>query len=235
LFLGAFLFSTMTNRDITSQFINILKSYNKDNRISRRFILKTLQDIATFLIAQKWGDRSIVNETNLYTYIPCFEFEKINTKDCPSIEFRLCKTLMKSVKPLPKLVFSRLGSSIRDVVSLDGNFTFTYVDEIQYRRNKKRQHKLKNEVYIYLGSDNHLYIPEEEIYSLDITVLTTDSSQAEDCSSCQDEKDKCKSKWDNEFVCPDKLIEAVKDMGLQKFSLQKRIQSDQNPNGIENA
>ena len=77
----------MTNREITSEIINILKSNNKDNRLSRRFVLSLLRDSAEFLIAQKWGERSILMETSLYSFIPCFEFEKIDVKDCPSIEF----------------------------------------------------------------------------------------------------------------------------------------------------
>lgn len=224
----------MTNREITSEVVNILRTHNKDNRLSRRFILKLLQDSAEFLISQKWGDRSILAETSLYTYLPCFEFEKIDTKDCPSIEFRLCKTLMKSKKPLPKLIFARLGSSVKEIVSLDGDFLFTYVDETQYRRNKKRQHKLKNEVYIYLGADNHLYIPDEEIRTVDLTILTTDTTCIEDCSACM-EKDNCKSFWDCEFIMASKLLEATKDMCLQRLGLLKQILPDQNPNGIENA
>lgn len=224
----------MTNREITSEIVNILRTHNKDNRLSRRFILKLLQDSAEFLISQKWGDRSILAETSLYTYLPCFEFERIETKDCPSIEFRLCKTLMKSKKPLPKLIFSRLGSSVKEIVSLDGDFLFTYVDETQYRRNKKRQHKLKNEVYIYLGADNHLYIPDQEILSVDLTILTTDTTCIEDCSACM-EKDACKDLWQCEFVAPLKILEIIKDMTLQRLNITKSIQPDNNPNSIENA
>lgn len=222
----------MTNREITSEIVNILRTNNKDNRLSRRFILSLLRDSAEFLISQKWGDRSILSETSLYTYLPCFEFEKVNVKECPSLEFRLCNILMKSKKPLPKLIFSRLGSSIRDIVSLDGNFIFTYVDELQYRRNKKRQHKLKNEVYIYLGSDNHLYIPDEEILTVDLTILTTDTTCIEDCSACM-EKDACKSLWDCEFKISFKILEAVKDMALARLGVTKQIREDQNPDSQE--
>ena len=221
----------MTNKEITSQLVNILKTYSRDNRISRRFILSVLQDSADYLISQKWGDRSILTETSLYTHLPCFEFEKINTKDCPSVEFRLCKTLMKSKKPLPKLIFSRLGSSVKDIVSLDGEFTFTYVDEAQYRRNKKRRYQLDNDIYLYLGSDNHLYIPEKEILSVDITVLTTDSINAEKASACT-EQDSCKNNWDSEFICPIKLLEIVKNLALEKLGMSRQIQEDPNLNGV---
>ena len=223
----------MTNIEFVSQISGILKSNNKDNKIPKRLILKVGQDAATFLIAQKLMDRTISSETNLYTTIPCFEFEQINSKNCPSIEFRLCKTLMKSKEPLPKLVFSRLGASIRDIVALDGDFTFTFVDETQYRRNKKRQQQLKNQVFVYLGTDNHLYIPDREILSLDLTVLTPDTIEAERVSQCNEKN--CRSYWDYEFVCNDRLIEAVKDATLQKLSITRNLVEDPNLNGLENA
>ena len=221
----------MTNLEFVSEISGILKSNNKDNKIPRRLILKVGQDSATFLIAQKLLDRTISQETNLYTTIPCFEFEQIDVKKCPSLEFRMCKTLMKSVKPLPKLVFSRLGASIRDIVSLDGDFTFSFVDEAQYRRNKNRQ-QLKNQVFVYLGTDNHLYIPDREIHSLDLTLLTLDTTNIEDCSSCL-EKDKCKSNWDSNFVVADKLLEVVKSMTLEKLSMTRTLPQDSNSNGVE--
>lgn len=231
---GLFKFKTLTNLEFVSEIIGILKSNNKDNKIPRRLILKIGQDATAFLVAQKLLDRTIGSEVNLYTTIPCFEFEQIDVKKCPSLEFRMCKTLMKSVKPLPKLVFSRLGASIRDVVSLDGDFTFSFVDETQYRRNKKRPQQLKNQIFIYLGTDNHLYIPDREIHSLDLTVLTLDTTNIEDCSSCL-EKDGCKSNWEAEFKVSSKLLEAVKSITLEKLSLRKQIVSDNNPNGLENA
>ena len=224
----------MTNIEFVSQITGLLKSNNKDNRIPKRLILKVGQDAATFLIAQKLMDRTIMSETNLFTTIPCFEFEQIETKSCPSIEFRLCKTLMKSKEPLPKLIFSRLGASVRDIISLDGEFTFTFVDETQYRRNKKRQQTLKNQVFVYLGTDNHLYIPDREIYSLDWTILTPDTIAAEECSQCRD-KGCRKSFWEYTFVIADRLVETLKDITIQRLSMTRQLQSDENPNNIEGA
>lgn len=221
----------MTYREITSEIVNILKTNNKDNRLPRRFILNLLKDSASFLISQKFGDRSIISETSLYTYIPCFEFEKIDVKDCPSLEFRYCKTLMKSKKPLPKLIFSRLGSSIRDIVSLDGDFLFTLVDETQYRRNKKRQYKIKNEVYLYLGADNYLYIPDHEIHSVDLTIFTMDLENVDDISSCKNND--CTDSWNLKFVCPEKLLEPTKEMVLQKLGITRQLRNDENLNGQE--
>lgn len=223
----------MTNIEFVSQISGILKSNNKDNKIPKRLILKVGQDAATFLMAQKLMDRTLSSETQLFTTIPCFEFEQIESKKCPSIEFRMCKVLMKSKEPLPKLVFSRLGASVRDIVSLDGEFIFTFVDETQYRRNKKRQQSLKNQVFIYLGTDNHLYIPDREIHSLDLTILTPDTIAAEECSQCKEKR--CTSYWSYPFIVPDRLVEATKDMVLQRLQMTRTLVEDQVPNNIEGA
>lgn len=223
----------MNNREAVSKIINELRLNNKDNHRSRRFILKLLQDNSTALISQKLMDRTISKELNLFSTIECFEFEQIEVKRCPLIEFKMCQVLMKSKKPLPKLIFSRLGASIKNITSLDGNFRFTIVDKAQYQRNKKRKYKVKDEVYIYLGNDMHLYIPDEEIYSVDLEILTVKSEELDECSSCN--KQKCKSKWDAEFICPDKLITTVFQMTLQELGINRQIVEDQNPNSIEGA
>ena len=136
---------------------------------------------------------------------------------------------MKSVCPLPKLVFSRLGASIKEIVSLDGNYRFVYLDKGQYQRNKNRKYSLKDEVYIYLDSDNHLYIPDNEILTVDLTILTLHPEDIKKCSSCGEEKD-CSSQWDETFICPDKLVEPITDMVLQKLGINRQIREDENPN-----
>lgn len=219
-----------TNREAVSKVLNTLKSNNIDDLIPRRYILKLLQDTSTVLISQKLLDRTIVLESNLYTFIPCFEFEKIDVKSCPNVEFRLCKTLMKSKKPLPKLVFSRLGASIKEIISLDGNYVFVYLDKGQYQRSKNRRYSIKGEVYVYLDSDNHLYIPDHEIETVDLTILTVKPEDADDCSACKKE---CNSKWDARFIVPDKLIDTVFNQTLQILGMNKQIREDQNPNGIQ--
>ena len=219
-----------TNRDIVSKVINAFKLNNRDDHGSRRFILRVLQDTTIQLLSQKWLDRTILSEMNLYTFLPCFEFKKIDIKECSNVEFRMCNTLMKSKKPLPRLVFSRLGASVKEIVSLDGNYRFVFIDKGQYQRNKKRQYSINDEVYVYLDSDNHLYIPDEEIWSLDLTILTPTPEEVDECSSCTDNK--CKSKWDAQFIVSDKLLDVVFNQTLQVLGLSRQIREDQNPNNV---
>jgi hypothetical protein len=216
-----------TKKEIVSKFTNLYKINNKDERVSPRFILNLLEDTATTLIAQKWLDRTILSELNLYTDVSCFQFKKIDYIDCPNVEFKTCKVLMKSINPLPKLIFSRLGASIKNIEALDGEFQFIFLDKGQYTRNKKRQVKLKNEVYVYLGVDNHLYIVDEEIETLQLTILTV---KTQDVKSCN--KNVCKSNWDYDFICPDKLIDVVFKEVAQYMGINRQIIEDRNPDNV---
>lgn len=220
----------MTNREIVDKAFNAYKYNNKDESISRRFILKVFRDTAKWLISQKLLDRTLFKENNLYSEISCFEFEKEDVVKCPIIEFRRCKTLMKSKKPLPELIFSRYGASIKNIVSLDGEYEFVFISAEQYRRNQKRAVKSKD-IYVYLGADNHLYIPDHEIMTVDLTILTLKTEDAEQCSECSN--DECKNNWDYFFPIPDKLLDVLYKDVLQTLGITRQILEDQNPNGQE--
>lgn len=221
-----------TYREIVSKATNLFSLNTKDSAIPRRFILKLFQDNALVLISQKWLDRSILSEMNLFTNISCFQFEKVDTKVCSNIEFRYCKILMKSICPLPKLVFSRLGASVKEIASLDGNYRFVFLDKGQYQRNKNRKYSLKDEVYIYLDSDNHLYIPDHEIRTVDLTILTIKPEEIKECSSCGEEKE-CVSNWEMELKIPDKLVTTLFDMTMRQLGINRQIREDSNPDGKE--
>ena len=221
----------MTNREIVDKAYNAYKFNNKDEAISRRFILKVFRDTAKWLISQKLLDRTLYKELNLYSTLSCFAFKKEDVVKCPIIEFRRCKTLMKSKKPLPELIFSRYGASIKNIVSLDGEYEFVLTTAEQYRRNQKRSVKSKD-IYIYLGEDNHLYIPDHEILMLDLTILTIKTDEVEECSECSD-LDCEKSGWDFEFIIPYKLLDPLYKDVLQTLGVTRQILEDQNPNGQE--
>jgi hypothetical protein len=223
----------MTHKEIVSKIINTIKTYNKDEHISRRYVLKLVRDTSAQLISQKLLDRTLFNEMNLYSELNCFELERVEVKQCPIIEFRHCSIIMKSVNKLPELVYSRLGSSIKEIISVDGEFQFTLVNSAQYRRNKARQVSLNDEIYAYVGSDNHLYILDKEIYTVDLSVLTMETEKVHEISTCSNDDDECKSNWDYELICPDRLVDTVFDKTLQTMGFSRQIREDQNPNGQE--
>ena len=221
-----------TNNQIVSKVVGSYRLNTKDGHISRRYVLKLLRDFSKNLLSKKLMDRTLALESNLYTKLECLEFEKVEMIKCPIIEFRMCRVLMKSKCKLPDPIFSRLGASITEIVSLDGMYELKLISAEQYRRNQKRKYSIDGEVYIYLGEDGHLYIPDDEIYSLNVTYMTIFPEEADECSECK--KDDCKSGWDYPFIGSDKLDDVVFKEVLQILgSTYKSSQEDQNPNGIE--
>ena len=223
----------MKNSEIVSKIINSLRFTSKDEHVSRRYVLKILRDSAKMMIAQKMGERTITDEDNLYSEIKCVEFIKDDIVNCPIIEFRRCRVLMKSKKKMPQAIFSRSGSSIKEVTDVDGLYEFKVITSDQYRRNQKRGISIKSEVYVYLASDGYLYIPDVEIYSVNLRMITMETEKIDNLCECTDKN--CLSGWDYEFIVPDKISEAVFTSALQIISsTYKAIQPDENPNLNEN-
>ena len=220
----------MTNREIVSVVENSLRGISKDNLVPRRYILKVLRDNAKNLISQKLLDRTLTQEENVYTSVSCIEMDNYNIVKCDIAEFRLCKVLMRSKKPLPTPIYSRLGSSIREVTSIDNLEDITIISPQQYRRNRKRTHNISSNVYAYIDSKNYLWIPDKEIFAVNLKMITLESDRVETC-----ETKNCRNYWEDLFTCPDKLITTVITMSTE-FILKtyKSVQPDTNPNTIEN-
>jgi len=220
----------MTTKDLVSRIQTLLKGTSKDGRISRRLILKTAESKAKFLIAQKLNDRSLYREQNLYQTISCIELIEQDIIKCPIVEFKSCRNLKRSKLKLPELIHSKHGNSLKEVISVDGQYSFEPITPTQYRLNKKRTIKTKTD-YFYV-QDGYLYLPDSDVEMVDLVILTTDLYELEQCSSCSENK--CKSAWEFEFICPDKLLEVVIQETIKELSLNKQIREDVNPNLNEN-
>ncbi len=223
----------MNNREAVSKVINSFKFLNKDERISKRYVLRLLRDASKNLISQKLLDRTISEESNLYTKIDCFEFEKVEVVSCPIIEFRKCNILMRSKQPLPELVFSRNGSSIKEATSVDDLTEIYLTTPDQYRRDRKRKYYSLDDTYLYIDTDNYAYIVDKEIYAINITILTLKTDEVDAVSACSEDSE-CKSGFDYEFIVPDKLQDTVFKEVLQILSNPYSARrEDQNPNGVQ--
>lgn len=220
-----------TNGEIVSRIINTLRALSKDSRLSRRYVLKTLQNKAKFFIAQKLNDKSLFRENNLFKALDCLEMKKIDVYKCDILEFRACKKLMRSKCKLPELIYSKYGASILEVTSIDGEYLFRPITLSQYRINKSRAGNDINQQFFYL-KDGYLYLPDSDVKLVSVYLLTLDLFDKEQCSNCSSEK--CKSIWEFEFPIPDKLLEVVVSETLKELSMNRQIQEDQNPNMQDN-
>jgi len=216
----------VNNREFVSRVINGLNSLSKDDRISRRYILHVGRQKSTFLISQKLNDRSLFREDNLYKTLDCFEMKPIEVTKCDIIEFRRCKSIMKSKHKLPKLIYSRYGNSLKDVLTVDEEKEFKSITPSQYRRDKNRVGS-SDYIYYYV-KDGYLYLLDTEIERVNLYLLTTNMEDLDSASACSDNC--CKSLWDYEFIVPDKLEEIVLSETIKEVAMKKQAPIDENPN-----
>jgi len=213
----------MTNLDIVSRVSNTFNINDKDSRVPKRYILHVARSKAEFLISQKLGEGSLHREDNIYTNIECFELIELPPIKCDIIEFRKCRTVMRSKHKLPKLIDSRLGNSIKEVTSLDDEREFKSITPSQFRINKDREGKT-DQIYFYV-KDGFLYILDAPIKRVNIYAITLEQENIKDCNG-----ECCKSLWEYDFKCPDKLIETVISETIKEISIRKGIPVDEKPN-----
>lgn len=225
----------MTNLEFVSRVGNSLRAINKDAHISRRYILKVGRNKSKFLISQKLRDRTLYKESNIVSYIECFELQPITTFDCGIVEFKNCKNLMKSTKKLPELIYSRYGSSIVEVTSIDGEVEFSRTTPRKYRNDSKRIHTKYLTTKFFYEKDSYLYLPDSRVEMVGVGLITLETEKLEAVSACNESGDCAISIWDREFIVSDKLDEVVISETVKEIAgTYMQITPDTNPNMDEN-
>jgi hypothetical protein len=216
----------ISNHEFVSRVLNGLKGLTKDTRISRRYVLNIGKQKVTTYISQKLLERTIYREDNLAKVIPCVEMEAQDKISCPIVEFKRLDTLYRSKERIEGVVYSRFGSSVFLVESLDGNVIFNPATKRTVtNRVKRRFGSIDNVFYI---SDGYIYIPDE-IEAINVHLITLTDKETEEVSTCNN-CDKCKSVWDYSFICPDKILDPVVREVIQEVAVTYNIPTDENPN-----
>jgi len=215
----------MKNRELVSRIETGLNALNKDSYIPRRYILQVATSKAVILMSQKFNDRSLFRESNLYTTLDCFELEKIDKFTCDIVEFRSCSTVMKSKKQLPKLVYSRFGSSLKEVSNIDFSTYFKPTTLFKYRKDKSRQ-EFKNDYFFYI-KDGFLYLPDTEVSRVSLSLYYPNQYEIFKTSGC---KETCLNPWESEFICSTKIEDVVIQETVKELSFKLQIPIDENPN-----
>jgi hypothetical protein len=213
----------MKNSELAARVVGDINALTKDQHVSRRQIMAIAQQKTGSYIAQRLADGTLYGDEDLFTRITCFEMEKVNTVACPFTELRNCRILMKSKKPLPKLIYSKTGASVRSVTTIDDQTIFypSNLNKASLQRNLPYGYITINSYYIL---DNYLYIPDVPVEAVNIVVLTQDQVDTDD-GDCQ-----CKSYWDYNFVCPEKIRENVIQETTKEVMIRLGIVVDENPN-----
>jgi hypothetical protein len=223
----------MTYGDVVSRIQNHLNTLDKDMFIPRRFILSVVKSKGEFLMAQKFNDKSLFRETNLFRWVRCIEMEEIDVVKCGKLELQTCKTAMVSKKELPKLIWSRYGPSIILVTNIDDSKKYELITPSDYINMRKRDsfEKFKGR-YAILYPDGKIAIPDSTVTIINVLLFTLDED-AEKASECKEGGD-CQSYWDSEFNIPTKIREVAIQEALKDISMRISIPKDELPNGNQN-
>jgi hypothetical protein len=224
----------ITNREFVSRVVNNLKALNKDDHISRRFILHTGKVKSAFLMSQKLDEMTLFREDGILSNIKCFPMENVKSIDCCVAEFKYCRSVMQSVSKIPDGIFGKNGAGIVMVTTIDGSQKLDYISPRAYIDLKKRKYVINKNNY-YTIADGRLILPDSEFEMLNISMFTLNKWEIDEVSDCSDEATVCKSRWDYEFVCPDRFLDLVAKDTLQEIaSIYRTSIADENPNMDEN-
>lgn len=224
----------ITNREFVTRIINDLGAITKDEHLSRRWILFIGRQTAQSYIAQKFADGSLAREINLVTNIKCMKMIRVKSIDCCFAEFRLCKILMRSEKKIPGLMYGRAGATILSVTNIDDTINFYKTDLSSYSIGKNRRYGNLDR-NLYYVDDGYIWIPDVKIEAVNVRLITLERKKSLALSECYCDKDqRCVSEWDFEFICPDKLLDAVISRTIQEVSMRLQIPVDANPNMDQN-
>lgn len=218
----------ITNNEFVSRVINNLKATNKDQHISKRFILNVGLTKARFLMAQKLDELTMFKEDGVIKTIPCIRLHKVPYKECDIFEFKLCKDVMRSEEKLPEGLFGKNGSGIVSVTNVEESRQYDYITPNQYINHQNRKYKKSSQRFFTI-KDGYIYLPDSTNELVDIRMITLDHKRADEISTCTECS--CKSVWDYDFVCPDRFLDLVMRDTLQEIATIYRTSiKDENPN-----
>lgn len=221
----------MTNEEIVSLIMNRFRALTQDKRLSRRYVLAEAVNTVKTYIEQRVGDRPM-DLHSLFEVIECLEMEKIDSVKCPVVEFKRCGILMRSKERLPKLLYTKYGPLVSEVTNITGDLEFKPSSLRSYKVNKRKTPLRNSSKNFYYVKDGYLYIPDIEIYSVNLLAVSLDSYGKMSASSCGD---KCQSLWEMEFKIPEKLGLSIVDKVTEAISINRQIPIDPNPNLNEEA
>lgn len=205
----------MTNREAISNVRSFHRLLSSDGKLNDRSILQELRNASLYLIKQQTDRRRLFNSPNLFTVVPCIEFEEAALAEC--CDYTSPLTIAKSKQRIPKIAEGAFGLLIQSCSSVDNRTKFKETQPLRYSNILKLNLKSKD-VYYWIYND-HLWItnPDTKLASL-VALFETDIPNIllypnEDCG-CKPPagEDKCKNPLDQPFKCPGFLHNAVIDL-----------------------
>lgn len=221
--------ANLTNRQIISDIVSDLRANNIDDRVSKRYILNKLRDFAALFIKRDADSRRLLSISDLWTEVPCVEFCEVPLVDCCNIDIPSCKTVMRSVKPIPE-TYETMYKELLQIFNPEFAKEFRQITAQEYRDVTTREFIDKRIKYFWL-SNGYIIIPDALVRIATIRGVFVNPAEAKKLSACAESDETCPALLDQPFVCPDYLLPVVKQEVLKDlFNFYKRNVLDESPN-----
>ena len=208
----------MTRRDFISKIAEGLNSTRLDDRLPSKYLYTAGVDMAQVIIKREIDSRRLYNDLSSFRKFDCFKLRPVAPKEC-NVQL-VCSSIMKSVLPLPKSFTSGYGSVVL-VFSGDESYQIIQSNPSSYSSIMKREFKSKNDVYFWVGVDNHIYIPNSSVDTIVVYGLFYEDLDKGGCTGFLDE----------EINIPGHLVsDIVKHTVADIANSNKRIPADEDSN-----
>lgn len=223
----------ISNGEFVSRIINGINNLDIDSLVSKRYVLSIGQIKAKFYLSQKLLEKTIFLEPNLFQFIPCIEMISVPSSSCSIDGYTNCSRVMRSKHKIPGLIYYNLGPSIISMSPIDDSFEIVFASPKRFRNEQQRQHFGKFKKVFFYVKDDYIYLLNSEIEYVNLTYISSTEEGIEEikgsCGSNNIVNNSCKSVWDMNFICPDKLLDRVMDETRAEVFDILRIPKDENP------
>lgn len=190
---------------------------SSDAQINDRTIARELRVNSLLLIKRETDKGKLFSSPNLFTVLPCLEFEEVPLAQC--CDYSSPKTIAKSKKKIPKIAEGIYGLMIQRVSGVDNRVSFKESTPFRYANILKL--KLPNKDIYYWVYNDHLWITDPDIKKANLSALfevdlPQDLLYPDDCE-CREQPVKCYNPLDEPFRCPGYLEQAVKELVSKKL------------------
>lgn len=227
----------MTHREFISQIRSTHRLLSSDNKVNDRTILREGKNITLTLVKQQTDKRKLFSSPNLFTPVPCLQFEEAPISEC--CDYNGTLKAAKSILPIPKIAEGIYGPLIQAVSNPNAG-TFKQITPWRYANILKLG--LKNQDTFYWIFNDHLWITNPDTKQADLSaffeqdVPTSMLYPNEDCG-CKPKTgaNRCENPLDQPFRCPGYLISTVSDMVSKKLlSTYHQLTQDNPGDGVDN-
>lgn len=207
----------MTNRELIGRVRSTIKEHNADSVLYNKHIYNLLLTNSALLIKREADKKSIYMMSNIWKTV-CVEMIPVNPIVCKCVKLPIDCTIYRSKEKLPPFFETNFGPLYKSITTIDNSINIDLTTPYQY--NLKVKIKYNKAKYAFI-EDGYLYTPNSSYPWLKIVGLFK-----EEGNNCDESKVVKCSKLDQEFPCPDYLLQPVIEMTLKELGYFKQINYD---------